>query len=111
MDDRMERRGFVKLLAGAGIAGTALLEACVAEASEDGTLTPETIEALLAYTDQERPGEEDMEALVDSLEGHVRNIRKVRAWSVDRTLEPSLKFRAGPASWPRASTPTSTGSP
>lgn len=105
MDEIMERRGFVKLLAGGGLAGTALLSACLAEASLDGTLSPRTVEALLAFTDQ-TPDEEEMEELTSSIESHLENIRKVRAWSVPQAVEPSLKFRAGFAS---AVPPTGSG--
>jgi hypothetical protein len=95
MDEGMERRGFVKILTCAGISGTALLNACVAATSESGTLSPEVIEALLAFTDQEQPTEDELDALVSSLEGLLEDIRTVRAYPVAQSMEPSLKFRAG----------------
>lgn len=95
-DGGIERRGFVKLLAGAGLAGTALLEACVAARSEPGSLDPETLQALLSFTDQEPPAGEAMEELETSLERHVENIRVVRAYPVEQATEPSLKFRPLP---------------
>lgn len=108
MDGKLERRSFVKLLAGSGVAGTALLQACLAEAAEEGALAPETVEALLAFTGQTPP--EDMDELVSSLEGHLENIRVVRDWSVPRELEPALKFRAGhPAPRPGVTAPVGRG--
>lgn len=109
MDQEMERRGFVKILTCAGIGGTALLNACVAGPGESGTLSPEVIDALLAFTDQEQPTRDERDALVSSLEGLLEDIRMVRAYPVAQSMEPSLKFRAGPPRSNPTPTAASTG--
>lgn len=96
MDDAIERRDFVRILAGAGVAGTAFLNGCMAQPGADGSVSPQMIQALLSLTGQSPPGEEELEAMANSLERHFENIRTVRAYPIPQTVEPSLKFRASP---------------
>ena len=52
MTELISRRQFTKIVSGAGVAGTALLNAMCAEVEQEGALSEESVKAFLAFTDQ-----------------------------------------------------------
>ncbi len=92
MAELISRRQFTKIISGAGVAGTALLNAMCAEVGREGALSEESVKAFLAFTDQELD-EEQISEVREALERSLENLRAVRAHEVPQWVEPATMFR------------------
>ena len=91
MED-ISRRKFTKIISGAGVAGTALLEKMYAEAQASGYVSHESVRAFLDLSGM-KVNDDQIASLQGSLEHALEGMKKIRDRNLPQNLEPAVTFR------------------
>ena len=94
MKKLLSRRNFAKAAAGAGFGGPLLVETLFAEVQQKGSLSNNTIKALLEINDlgDLQLTDDELDRVRTSFERTLESIRKIRAYELRQSTEPSAVF-------------------
>jgi hypothetical protein len=88
----ISRRKFTRIISGAGVAGTALLEKMYAEAQAVGYVSHESVRAFLDLSGM-KINDDQIASVQGSLERALEGMKKIRDRNLSQNLEPVVTFR------------------
>ena len=88
----ISRRRFTRIISGAGVAGTALLERMYAEAQTFGYVSHDSVRAFLDLSGM-KVNDDQIASLQGSLERALEGMKKIRDRNLPQNLEPVVTFR------------------
>ena len=88
----ISRRKFAKIISGAGLVGTALLETMYAEAQAFGYVSHESVRAFLDLSGM-KVNDDQIPLLQGSLERALEGMKKIRDRNLPQNVEPVVTFR------------------